>query len=208
MSTEVMGVLGFVLALAVLVVLVCKGMHLAYCAVITVLIITVTNGMPLMETLSNYWGTVGGIASMFLPIFLFGAIFAKVYTNCGAASSLTSAFMDLLCRKAKNPEAEQKITIIAIAIVPVVLGYGGLDQFAMLFLLMPIFMKAMERVNIPRKFLPAFMMMGLCICCVGAGAPQQNNFFGRCIRNSSTDSKYYRSDCDRCFRCDLSYSCR
>ena len=53
MSTEVMGVLGFVLALAVLVVLVCKGMHLAYCAVITVLIITVTNGMPLMETLSN-----------------------------------------------------------------------------------------------------------------------------------------------------------
>lgn len=42
MSTEVMGVLGFVLALAVLVVLVCKGMHLAYCAVITVLIITVT----------------------------------------------------------------------------------------------------------------------------------------------------------------------
>ena len=36
MSTEVMGVLGFVLALAVLVVLVCKGMHLAYCAVITV----------------------------------------------------------------------------------------------------------------------------------------------------------------------------
>lgn len=143
MSTEVMGVLGFILALAVLVVLVCKGMHLAYCAVITVLIITVTNGMPLMETLSNYWGTVGGIASMFLPIFLFGAIFAKVYTNCGAASSLTSAFMDLLCRKAKNPEAEQKITIIAIAIVPVVLGYGGLDQFAMLFLLMPIFMKAM-----------------------------------------------------------------
>lgn len=176
MSTEVMGVLGFILALAVLVVLVCKGMHLAYCAVITVLIITVTNGMPLMETLSNYWGTVGGIAGMFLPIFLFGAIFAKVYTNCGAASSLTSAFMDLLCRKAKNPEAEQKITIIAIAIVPVVLGYGGLDQFAMLFLLMPIFMKAMERVNIPRKFLPAFMMMGLCICCVGAGAPQQNNF--------------------------------
>lgn len=77
MSTEVMGVLGFILALAVLVVLVCKGMHLAYCAVITVLIITVTNGMPLMETLSNYWGTVGGIASMFLPIFLFGAIFAK-----------------------------------------------------------------------------------------------------------------------------------
>ena len=114
MSTEVMGVLGFVLALAVLVVLVCKGMHLAYCAVITVLIITVTNGMPLMETLSNYWGTVGGIASMFLPIFLFGAIFAKVYTNCGAASSLTSAFMDLLCRKAKNPEAEQKLQLLPL----------------------------------------------------------------------------------------------
>ena len=74
MSTEVMGVLGFVLALAVLVVLVCKGMHLAYCAVITVLIITVTNGMPLMETLSNYWGTVGGICQFsclvpFLPKF-------------------------------------------------------------------------------------------------------------------------------------------
>lgn len=46
MSTEVMGVLGFVLALAVLVVLVCKGMHLAYCAVITVLTIIVTNGTP------------------------------------------------------------------------------------------------------------------------------------------------------------------
>lgn len=97
MSTEVMGVLGFILALAVLVVLVCKGMHLAYCAVITVVIIAVTNSMPLMQILSDYWGTVGGIASMFLPIFLFGAIFAKVYTNCGAASSLTSAFMNLLC---------------------------------------------------------------------------------------------------------------
>ena len=176
MSTEVLGALGFILALAVLVILVCKGMHLAYCAIITVLIITITNGMPLMDTLSSYWGTVGGIASMFLPIFLFGAIFAKVYTNCGAASSLTSALMDLLCSKAKNPATEQKITIIAMAVIPIILGYGGLDQFALLFLLMPIFLKAMERVNIPRKFLPAFMMMGLCICCCGAGAPQQNNF--------------------------------
>lgn len=169
-------VLGFILALAVLVVLVCKGMHLAYCAIITVMIIIVTNGMPVMETLENYWGAVGGLASMFLPIFLFGAIFAKVYTNCGAAGSLTTAFMNLLCKGAKTPEMSQKITIIAIALIPVLLGYGGLDQFALLFLLMPIFMKAMERVNIPRKFLPAFMMMGLCICCVGAGAPQQNNF--------------------------------
>ena len=37
MSTEVLGALGFILALAVLVVLVCKGMHLAYCAIITVM---------------------------------------------------------------------------------------------------------------------------------------------------------------------------
>lgn len=174
--SDIIHVLGFVVALAVLVVLVCKGMHLAYCAFITVLIITLSNGMSVTETLSAYWGTVGMLASIFMPIFLFGAIFAKVYTNCGAAGSLTTAFMDLLCRSAKTPEMQQKITIVAIALIPVILGYGGLDQFALLFLLMPIFMKAMERVNIPRKFLPAFMMMGLCICCVGAGAPQQNNF--------------------------------
>lgn len=173
--SEVISVLGFILALIVLVVLVCKGMHLAYCAIITVMIIIVTNGMPVMKTLESYWQGVGGIASMFLPIFLCGAIFAKVYTNCGAASSLTSAFMNLLCKNSKHKLMEQRISIVAMLVIELILGYGGLDQFALLFLLMPIFMEVMERVNIPRKFLPAFLMTGLCVCCVGAGAPQQNN---------------------------------
>jgi len=183
--SEVIGLLGFVLALGALVYLICRGMHLSYCAIIAVLIIIVTNSMPLLSTMEDYWRTVGTLASMFLPIFLFGAIFAKVYADSGAAASLTRAIMELICKPVKTKTGLQRISVLTMLGIGILMGYGGMDMIALIFLLIPIFTNVMARAGIPRRFLPALVITGVIISAVGAGAPQQYNVLATTIAGVS-----------------------
>lgn len=182
---EVIGLLGFLIALAVLIILIVKGMHLSYAAFISVLIIIATNGMPLFATLGDYWGMVGMLASMFLPMFLFGAIFAKVYTDSGAASSLTNAIMDFMAKLAKTDMGLKRISLIAMLGIGILMGYGGMDMIALIFLLIPIFANVLERADIPRRYLPSLVITGVIVSGVGAGAPQQYNMMATSLAGVS-----------------------
>lgn len=158
--SDVIGILGIVVAFFIVIYFTYKGFHLAYVAVVASLVVMVTNGLPVLETFS---GTVmEGVASQvptLLPLYLFGAIFGKLFIDSGAAHSLARSIMGVC---AKNADGDRKRTIgcMVIIIVNAILNFVGVDPFASLFTMIGIATGIMSEINLPRKFMPVLLVIG------------------------------------------------
>lgn len=165
---EVIGVLGIILSFAFLFYFSYKGANLAYLSLIACLIIIVTNGMPVLETISDV--VMGGVAmqaSALLLIYLFGAILGALFVNSGAASSIAFGLLDLFGRNADS-KRRQLIGIIIAFVIGAVLTYSGIDNFSVIFTMVAIVSSIMRSTNIPRRYLPVLLIAPTAI---GALAP-------------------------------------
>lgn len=157
---DFIGITGIAIAFFVVIYFTYKGFHLAYVAVFAALIVMVTNRMPVLETFS---GTVmQGVASQvptLLPLYLFGAIFGKLFINSGAAHTLAHTIMGIC---AKNTDGDTKRTIGCLVIITVnaIFNFVGIDPFASLFTMIGIATGIMAEINLPRKYMPVVLVIG------------------------------------------------
>ena len=99
--SEIIGLLGILVAFFVVIFFTYKGFHLAYVVMVACLIVLATNSMPIMESFSQtIMPKVGEQAATLLPLYLFGAIFGKMFIDSGAANSLSKFLLNLLGRNA------------------------------------------------------------------------------------------------------------
>jgi len=158
--SSLIGLLGIALAFFIVIFFTYKGFHLAYVVIVAVLVVFVTNGMPILESFTDpVMSGVAGQVPTLLPLYLFGAIFGKLFIDSGAALSMSRTLLNVL---GKNASADRRRLIGSFCIITmnVILNYVGVDPFASLFTMIGIATGVMAETNMPRRYMPVHLVLG------------------------------------------------
>ena len=173
--TDIIAVIGIVLSFVVMFILVYKGMHVVWATFIASIILIITNGLAFFDTLGLLFTAWGEAIPTFAPVVLFGAVFSKVMDHTGAAKSFATTLYHRVIPKNASDQKRRMIAVVVTIVLEVVLVYAGIDQFAIVFIMMPILGVVCEEVDIPRKYLPAMILSAAGIACATPGCANVSN---------------------------------
>ena len=132
-----------------------RGINIILASLICSLLVVVTNGLPLADSLTEYYafGPLGAFtfAGKFFLLFAAGAIFGRVMGDSHAASSIALALVRKL-----GPHRALWITTLACAL----LTYGGVVAFVVIFAMYPLGLKLLQEANIPKRLFCAALALG------------------------------------------------
>jgi H+/gluconate symporter-like permease len=171
-----MAATGVLLGLAVLVILALRGVNVLVAALLAAIVVTVTNQPALAEAMSgqgesksffeilsemqqplikamneSFVGSMMGFAGKFLLVFLMGAIFGRIMGESKAAASIAMAVTNLL-------GAHRFMYVITLACV--LLTYGGVNVFIVIFTIYPLALSLMQHANLPKRLLVGPITLG------------------------------------------------
>jgi H+/gluconate symporter-like permease len=111
---------------------------------------------------------LGTFVKLYFPVFLLGAVFGKLIEVSGAARSIVSGITRLF-----GPDH----AILAITIVGMVLTYGGVSVFVVVFATYPFAVEMFRQANIPKRLIPATIAFSAFTITMDAlpGTPQIQN---------------------------------
>jgi H+/gluconate symporter-like permease len=119
---------------------------------------------------------LGAFVKLYFPVFLLGAIFGKLIEVSGAARSIVRGISRWF-----GPNH----AILAITIVGMVLTYGGVSVFVVVFATYPFAVEMFRQADIPKRLIPATIAFSAFTITMDAlpGTPQIQNiipttFFG------------------------------
>lgn len=114
-----------------------------------------------MEKLASF-------VKLYFPVFLLGAVFGKMIEVSGAARSIVAGITRLF-----GPTH----AVLAIAIVGMVLTYGGVSVFVVVFATYPFAVEMFRRADIPKRLIPATIAFSAFTITMDAlpGTPQIQN---------------------------------
>ncbi|MBR6013768.1 MAG: GntP family permease [Selenomonadaceae bacterium] len=115
----------------------------------------------------------------YYPIFLFGAVFARLMEKGGLASAIAGKIISLL---------GETRAIAAVLLGCAALTYGGLSVFVVAFVMYPFGAEIFRKADIPKKLLPATLWMGIFSFAMVAlpGTPQIQNIIPSSYFGTST----------------------
>lgn len=167
-----MGILGLLFALAVLILLALRGVNIIIAALVSSIIVLVTNDLNVAEglTQSFAFGKLGAFTffGRFFLLFLAGAIFGKLMTTSGAAQSIAHTLAEKL-------GAHRSLWIIVLATA--LLTYGGVLVFVVIFSIYSLGVQLIERAGIPKRLMIGAVALGAGTFTLTAmpGTPSLNN---------------------------------
>lgn len=183
----VLGIIGIIIALAIFIYGAYRNVATLYLAPICGVIVAAFNGLNLVEAFTNYHVT--GITEMLLQVFptiFLGAILGKIFQDCGAAASIANILINKFVLTVTGTKQVRRAVLI-ILLITCAMTFGGIDGFVAVFAIFPIVMIMAEKINIPRRFVPAML-------CLGSGAnaapgvPSINNIVGMNILGTNSMS--------------------
>ena len=167
------GIIGIIVALILFMILVYKGISSFIVAPICAIIVAVTNAMGAVDTFYTF---AQGLGEMFIQLFaiiFLGVLLGKIYTETKAAASIAKTLTNRFILKYKG-DVQVRIAILIMLIIAGAMTLGGIDGFVLTFTTFPIACIIAELVNIPRRFIPAMLMLN-CAFMACPGAPQIDN---------------------------------
>ncbi len=172
-----MGLLGILVALGFLVWFAFRGWSVLLLAPAAALIAAAFGGEPLLANWTQiFMGSAARFLAQFFPIFLLGAIFGKLMED----SRSVSAVADFMTRSL----GERRV-ILAVVLAGAFVTYGGVSLFVAFFVLVPMAQALFRAVAIPRRLMPAAIVLGTSTFTMSAlpGTPSIQNaipmpFFG------------------------------
>ncbi|HET8817153.1 MAG TPA: GntP family permease [Pseudidiomarina sp.] len=176
------GNIGLVVGLALLILLALRGINILLAVLISILVIGVTNAIPIANIFLQHFpfGPSGAFsfAGNFLLLFLCGAIFGRVMAASHAAQGVAVGITNRL--------GAQRALLIAM-LVCALLTYGGVVVFVVMFTMYPIGVTLMRQANIPRRLYAAAIALGAGTFTMTAlpGTPSIHNVIA--ARNLGTD---------------------
>ena len=149
-------IIGLILSLALIIFLAYKGYSTIITAPIvalfTVLLIGGDSNTQLMVHYTEvYMGGFSNFVKNYFPIFLTGAIFAKLMEEALYAKSIANFITKNL---GKNK------TILSVVLAGAILTYGGVSLFTVAFVLYPIANVLFKESDIPKRFIPGTIALG------------------------------------------------
>ncbi|MCG5242396.1 GntP family permease [Azospirillum doebereinerae] len=109
-----------------------------------------------------------GFVKLYFPVFLLGAVFGKVIELSGFSKSIVSAVIKLIGR-------ERAVT--SIVLVCLLLTYGGVSLFVVVFAVYPFAAEMFRQGDIPKRLIPGVIALGAFTITMDAlpGTPQIQN---------------------------------
>ena len=157
------GVIGLILAIAVLTVGAYKGMGALPLTLIAALVALVANAANIIELFSLDYLWLGfstqymkGYSNAYLSYFLLfscSSLYAKFMNDSGSATAVGYKLIDWFGRK--------RVILVSL-LVTAVLTYGGVSLFVVVYAVAPIFFLLFKEANLPRH-----LTMG---CIIGGSA--------------------------------------
>mgnify|MGYP003451302178 FL=1 len=172
-----MGLLGILLALALLIGMAYRGWSVLLLAPAAALVAAGVAGEPVLaHWTQTFMPAAAGFLAQFFPIFLLGALFGKLMDDSGSVRAI-SAFM--------AEKMGPRHAILAVVLAGAFVTYGGVSLFVAFFVLAPMAHSLFKAANIPNHLMPAAIVLGTSTFTMSAlpGTPSIQNaipmpFFG------------------------------
>ena len=172
-----MGLLGILLALALLVWLAYRGWSVLLLAPLAALVAAGTAREPLLaHWTQTFMGAAAKFLAEFFPLFLLGAVFGKLMDDSGCVGAIARFMTERL-----GPNR----AILAVVLAGAMVTYGGVSLFVAFFMLAPMAQSLFKGADIPRRLIPAAIVLGTSTFTMSAlpGTPAIQNaipmpFFG------------------------------
>ena len=153
-----LGIIGLIVGIAVLIVLAYRGVHLMVTGLLAGLVVILTNGVDIWDTLvtganagtSFSMSMVGFIGSYFI-MFAMGAILGEFMSKSGYAKSIAVKLVDIF---------GTKNSILVVLLATVLIAYGGVSVFVIVFAVYPIGLYVFKQANMSKKLMPGVLMLG------------------------------------------------
>ena len=173
---EILSLIGIFAGLVLMIYLTFKGHSIIWVAPLSAFIVVLfATGAGLGEDRTllssytvDYMRGVGEYFISWFPTFLLGAIYGKVMEMTGAARALADLIVKLI-----GP----RFVVLAVLIPCMLLTYGGVSLFVVVFIMYPMGYAIYKAADIPRTLLPAaiaFGSFGLTMTSI-PGTPQIQN---------------------------------
>lgn len=148
-----LGLFGIVLSLSLLMYLAYRNVSVLVLAPLCAMLAVALDGrLPVLASYTQiFMVSVGQFIATYFPLFLLGAIFGKLMEDSGAAAQIADVMVRAVGRER---------TILAIVLSCVVLTYGGVSLFVVVFAVFPLSRTLFEQADIPRRLIPASIGLG------------------------------------------------
>ena len=168
-ATSIISLVGIIVGLVALIVFAYRGHSIIWVAPVCALIVALFGGANLLDSyLGDYMqGTAGYIVSWF-PAFFLGAVYGKIMDRTGSARSLANKLVSLI---------GSKFAILAVVLPCLLMTYGGISLFVVVFVIYPMGYAIYREADLPRQLLPgaiAFGAFGITMTAI-PGSPQIQN---------------------------------
>ncbi|MCR6500453.1 GntP family permease [Shinella sp. CPCC 101442] len=164
-----MGLLGILLALALLMWFAYRGWSVLLLAPAAALVAAFVSGEPLLpHWTSTFMGGTARFVAQWLPLFLLGGIFGKMMDDSGSITAIARFLTEKL---------GVKRTMLSVVLASAVVTYGGVSVFVAFFVLVPMAREMFKAANIPARLMPAAIGLGAFTFTMSAmpGTPSTNN---------------------------------
>lgn len=154
-----------------------RGYSIIFIAPLFAVLAAIGSGHASMPVYSELFMTKAAeYIKTYYPVFLLGAIFAKIMEQGGLAAAVAAKIVSALGKER---------AVLAVLLGCGALTYGGLSVFVVAFVMYPFAAILFKEANIPKRLLPAILWMGIFTYSMVAlpGTPQIQNiiptsFFG------------------------------
>ena len=177
--SSTISLLGIFVGLVVLILLAYRGHSIVWVAPFSAVIVALLSGMDVLQTyLGDYInGTAGYVISWF-PAFFLGAVYGKIMDRTGSARSLANKLVSLI---------GSKYAILAVVLPCLLMTYGGISLFVVVFVIYPMGYAIYREADLPRTLLPgaiAFGAFGITMTAI-PGTPQIQNIIPTTYYNTT-----------------------
>ena len=165
---EMLSLVGIILGLAVLVMLVMRGINIYVVAFIASTIVAVLGQVNLYDALkSTYMASFAAFVQNYWLIFLTGALMGKVYEMTNGAKAIARLIVKIF---------GLKFALLSVPIACGILAYGGVSVYVVSFAVFPIALEVFRAADLPRNYIPAALTFGCStFAMILPGAPQIQN---------------------------------
>lgn len=164
-----LGILGLLIAIAVVVTLIWKNWHMALVSLAGSLVVILFNWMNPVTALSDTFMTgMANFAKSWFLLFMLGSILGKVMGDSGASVGIANSMLKVL---------GDKSVVLVVMLAGLVLSYGGIGTFIIAFSLYPIAVALFQKADIPKKLIVATIMVCPVTVCMAMlpGSPSTQN---------------------------------
>ncbi|MED5547469.1 MAG: GntP family permease [Pseudomonadota bacterium] len=167
---------GLVAALALLILLTVRGVHILLAAPACAAVVAATSGLAFLPPLADagegdfatsYMAGFTGFFADWFWMFLLGAIFGEVMAASGAAASVARGVVARI---------GLRHAVLAVVAAAALLTYGGVSVFIVGFAVYPLAVHLFREADLPRRFIPAALAFGsVTFTMTSAGSPEIQN---------------------------------